>query len=69
MEKLFNKNILILKLITLYDTFLLGIKLSDYIVLLCTDYKNILKCILTHDSFLKSKSVICIKNMKECKTS
>jgi hypothetical protein len=49
MEKLFYKNFLIVKSITVYDTFLLNIKLSDYIVFLCTDYENVLTCVLTHD--------------------
>jgi len=68
-EKLFYKNFLILKLITIYGTFFLNIELSDYIVFLCTDYENVLKCVLTHDFLWKGKFVICLKYMKECKTS
>jgi len=65
MEKLFFKKFLIPKLITIYDTFLLNIKLSDYIVFLCTDYENILKCVHTHDFLWNDKFVvICFKCMK-----
>jgi hypothetical protein len=40
--------------------------LGDYSIFLCTDYENVLECVLTHHFVWKGTFVICLKNMKGC---